>query len=186
MNCHVLAKVSDKEGRRAEEGKGSRRYLGSRNVLCRHSSVSTRPQNHTPPWHRPPAQQAVPPSRRAARCGPCPSAADPAVTLVGAAQSADGTGAETHPGGRGTWTYADPSGLQVADAASWGEGLPTKEDPEKENSMRTWVRAGGTSSERAELRWFLKTFTQGKYQQHTVWLSDMLMRERGWAPTSQF
>ena len=24
----------------------------------------------------------------------------------------------------------------------WGEWLPTKEDPEKENSMRTWVGQG--------------------------------------------
>lgn len=43
----------------------------------------------------------------------------------------------------GTWTYADPSGLQATDDSFLGRGLPTKEDPEKENSMRTWVRVGG-------------------------------------------
>lgn len=36
-----------------------------------------------------------------------------------------------------------PPGLQITDGSIWGEWLPTKEDPEKENTMRTWGEAGG-------------------------------------------
>ena len=53
-----------------------------------------------------------------------------------------GFGLKPTRGGRRTCAHADPLWLQTTDDSFWGEWLPTKEDPEKENSMRIWVGGG--------------------------------------------
>ena len=54
----------------------------------------------------------------------------------------DRAGAKTH-----MKRQEGPVPVQTPDDSFWGEWLPTKEDPEKENSMRTWVGAGGRGTQ---------------------------------------